>query len=208
VIARHIPGAVYKGLAIDTTGLVPLLYAADFRTGAIDVFDEEFQPVAHPGRFVDPALPKNYAPFNIANLGGELYVSDAKQDALTHDDAPSRGRGLIDVYPLNGTLLRRLVHRGDLNSPWGMDLATGHFGQFSDDLLVGNFGDGKIHAYDRTTGAERGALTNSDGNQVQVDGLWGLLYGDKSAETANTLFFTTGIAHESHGLLGSLTAQS
>jgi uncharacterized protein (TIGR03118 family) len=207
VIAQRNPGAVYKGLAIETTGLVPLLYAADFSTGAIDVFDEEFQPVAHPGRFVDPAVPQGYAPFNIANLGGELYVSYAKQDALKHDDMTGPGHGFIDVYGLDGTLSRRLIQRGDLNSPWGMVLATSHFGQFSNDLLVGNFGDGKIHAYDPTTGAELGALTNSDGNQIQIDGLWGLLYGDKSAGTANTLFFSAGIARESHGLLGSLTAQ-
>jgi hypothetical protein len=208
VIARRNPGAVYKGLAIDTTGLVPLLFAADFSTGAIDVFDEEFQPVAHPGRFVDPALPKGYAPFNVADLGGELFVSYAKQDALKHDDAPGPGHGFIDVYRLDGVLSRRLVQRGDLNSPWGMVLATANFGPFSNDLLVGNFGDGKIHAYDRTTGAELGALTNSDGNQIQIDGLWGLLYGDMSAGTADTLFFTAGIAGESHGLLGSLTAQA
>ena len=118
------------------------------------------------------------------------------------------GHGFVDVYTLNGVLVRRLISRGDLNSPWGLVLATGHFGQFSNDLLVGNFGDGRIHAYDPTTGAELGTLMNADGNPIAIDGLWGLIFGDKAVANSNTLVFSAGIAGESHGLLGTLRAQS
>ena len=129
----------------------------------------------------------------------------ALQDANRHDDVAGAGHGYVDVYSLDGQLLRRLVQGGDLDSPWGMVMATKHFGMFSNDLLVGNFGDGMIHAYDPMTGAELGTLTNPDGNPVQINGLWGLIYGDASAGTPNTLFFSAGIADESHGLLGTLT---
>ncbi len=208
VTAVRTPGAVYKGLAIETTQLVPLLYAANFATGAIDVFDSHFRPVPHSGRFVDPSLPRGYAPFNIANLNGKLYVTYAKQDAAKHDDVAGPGHGFVDVYTLNGVLIHRLISRGDLNSPWGLVLATRHFGQFSNDLLVGNFGDGRIHAYDPTTGTELGTLMNADGNPIAIDGLWGLIFGDKAVANSNTLVFSAGIAAESHGLLGTLRAQS
>ena len=198
------PNAVYKGLAVDASGPSPRLYAANFRTGAIDVFDATFHRVAHPGLFVDPSLPAGYAPFGIANLGGKLYVSYALQNAAMHDDVAGPGHGFVDVYSLGGTLLRRLVTRGALNSPWGLVLATRHFGQFSGDLLVGNFGDGFIHAYDPASGALEGTLTNGDGNAIQINGLWGLLFGDKAAASRNTLFFSAGIADEAHGLLGTL----
>ena len=201
------PNAVYKGLAINTTGLAPLLYATNFRAGTIDVFDGEFHRLDHPGRFVDPTLPAGYAPFNIANLGGKLYVSYALQNDQKHDDVSGPGHGFIDVYSLDGVLLQHFVQRGALNSPWGMILATEHFGQFNGDLLVGNFGDGTIHAYNPTTGALLGTLTNPDGNQIRINGLWGLIFGDKSVGTTNTLFFSAGIADESHGLLGTLTSE-
>ncbi len=201
----HTPNAVYKGLAMAMIGSSPFLYATNFHSGAIDMFDGSFAPVAHPGRFVDPALPAHFAPFGIANIGNKLYVSYALQDKARHDDVKGLGNGYIDVYSLDGELLQRLVQGGDLNSPWGMVLATRHFGAFSNDLLVGNFGDGFIHAYDPTTGAMVGTLTNPDGNAVQINGLWGLIYGDASAGTPNTLFFSAGIGDESHGLLGTLT---
>ncbi|HSS10958.1 MAG TPA: TIGR03118 family protein [Acidimicrobiales bacterium] len=200
------PNAVYKGLAIDSSGPAPRIFATNFRAGTIDVFNGQFQKqVNPPGAFVDPTLPTGYAPFNIANLGGKLYVSYALQNAAKHDDVSGAGHGFIDVYALDGTMGQRLVTRGDLNSPWGLILATHHFGHFSDDLLVGNFGDGKIHAYEPTTGAPLGTLTNPDGDPIQINGLWGLIFGDKSVGTTNTLFFSAGIADETHGLLGTLT---
>ena len=204
----HVPKAVYKGLALATIGSSSFLYATNFHAGTIDMFDDTFTMVPHPGRFVDSMLPAGYAPFGIANIGNELYVSYALQDAHRHDDVAGAGHGYIDVYSLDGQLLRRLVQGGDLNSPWGLVMATTHFGTFSDDLLVGNFGDGEIHAYDPMTGAELGTLTNGDGNPVQINGLWGLIYGDASFGTPNTLFFSAGIGDESHGLLGTITPGS
>jgi uncharacterized protein (TIGR03118 family) len=201
------PNAVYKGLAIDASGPSPRLFATNFRTAAIDVFNASFHRIAHPGRFTDPRLPKGYAPFGIASLGGKLYVTYAQQNAARHDDVAGPGHGFVDVYSLRGTLLRRLVRHGALNSPWGLVLATHHFGKFSNDLLVGNFGDGLIHAYDPGSGALDGTLTNGDGNPIQINGLWGLLFGDKAAASPNTLFFSAGIADEAHGLLGTLRPQ-
>ena len=128
------------------------------------------------------------------------------QDSTKREAIGGPGQGFIDVYSLDGTLLQRLVQRGVLDAPWGMVLATHHFGQFSGDLLVGNSGDGTIHAYDPTSGALLGTLTNSDRDQIRIDGLKGLLYGDKSAAGVNTLFIEAGIAGQSHGLIGTLTA--
>jgi uncharacterized protein (TIGR03118 family) len=200
----QVPHAVYKGLALGTIGSSSFLYATNFHAGTIDMFDGNFTMIPHPGRFVDPMIPAGYAPFGIANIGGKLFVSYAVQDSHRHDDIAGVGHGFIDVYSLDGELLQRLVQHGDLNSPWGMVMATPHFGQFSNDLLVGNFGDGFIHAYDPTTGNEVGMLTNPDGNAIQINGLWGLIYGDASAGTPNTLFFSAGIGDESHGLLGTI----
>jgi uncharacterized protein (TIGR03118 family) len=199
---------VYRGLAINSAGPHPELFATNFRAGSIDLFDSSFHLVPHPGKFTDPNLPAGYAPFGIANIGGKLYVSYALQDAAKHDDVADAGHRFVDVYSLDGTLLTRLISRGALNSPRGMVLATGGFGTFSGDLLVGNFGDGLIQAYDPTTGQLQGTLTNKDGNANQINGLWGLIFGDKAARTPNTLFFAAGIGDESHGLPGTIrTAQ-
>jgi uncharacterized protein (TIGR03118 family) len=197
--------SVYKGLAIDTSTANHRLYAANFRTGSVDVFNSSFQMVNKPGAFVDPNRPPKYAPFNIFNANGTLYVSYALQNDAKHDDVKGPMHGYIDTYSLDGVLLNRLVSGGKLNSPWGMVIATNHFGAFSNDLLVGNFGDGRINAYNPTTGAFLGTMTNRDGNPIAVNGLWGLIFGDKSAGTPNTLYFAAGIADEAHGLLGSLT---
>ena len=199
------PNAVYKGLAIDTT--TPRIFAANFSEGTIDVFDGHFAKLMNPpNKFVDPNLPTGYAPFGIANLGGKLFVTYALQNAEKHDDVSGLGHGFIDVYALDGTLMQRLVSGGVLNSPWGLVMATNHFGQFSNDLLVGNFGDGKIHAYNPATGALLGPLMNRDGDEIAINGLWGLIFGDRTVGTPNTLFFSAGIADESHGLLGTLNA--
>jgi uncharacterized protein (TIGR03118 family) len=161
--------------------------------------------VAHPGLFEDPNLPKCYAPFNVTVIGGSLYVSYALQNAAMHDDISGPGHGFIDVYSLDGLMQRRLVSRGQLNSPWGMVMAPSGFGAFSGDLLVGNFGNGWINAFDPSTGALVGNMVNPDGGPVVIDHLWGLIFGDKMAADANTLFFSAGIVDEAHGLLGTLT---
>jgi uncharacterized protein (TIGR03118 family) len=204
-LAATVPNAVYKGLAI----VGDFLYATNFRTGHVDIFDSDFKPVTIAGgTFKDSKIPMGYAPFGIAYLGGKFYVSYAKQDGPRHDDVAGPGRGYIDVFSPEGTLIKRLVSTGHLNSPWGMVMAPATFGTFSNDLLVGNFGDGAINAYDPNTGVFLGPLMNSDGNPIRIQGLWGLIAGDSAVGTSNTIFFSAGIVGELHGLLGSLTPAS
>jgi len=198
--------AVFKGLAIGAPNGQERLYAANFHDGTIDVFDGSFMPVSLPaGRFTDPNMPAGYAPFDIQRLAGKLYVTYAKQDSAAHDDVPGPGHGFVDIYDLSGVLLKRLVSRGNLNSPWGLVIAPSRFGSFSHDLLVGNFGDGTIHAYDPHTGAPQGTMRNEDGNPVRIDGLWGLRFGNGTFAAGNALIFSAGLADESHGLLGEIT---
>lgn len=202
------PGAIYKGLAIATTRRHgTLLYAADFHGAKIDVFDDAFRPVTLPGAFVDRGLPAGFAPFNVQELGGRLYVAYAKQDADAEDEVAGAGLGFVDVYSTRGKLLERLVSQGRLNAPWGLALAPRHFGGFGRDLLVGNFGDGKINAYDPRNGRFEGQLANEDGNPIQIDGLWALRFGNGTFGTPNGLLFTAGIADEEHGLLGEIVAR-
>ena len=201
-------GAIYKGIAESTDGF---LYLADFHNGKIDVLDSKFQPVklgtGDFGTFSDPNLPEGFAPFNVAVINGKLYVSYAKQDATATDDVAGHGHGFIDVFDLKGTTVQRLVSRGDLNSPWAMVQATGNFGQFSNDLLVGNFGDGRIHAYNPTTGKELGTLSEGHDRPLVIDGLWGLAFGNsKTPGGPDTLFYAAGPADESQGLFGMITA--
>jgi uncharacterized protein (TIGR03118 family) len=201
---RTTPTAIYKGLAIADTPKGALLYAADFHNARIDVFDEQFHPVTAAGGFVDPALPAGYAPFNIQELDGSLYVAYAQQDAQAEDEVAGAGLGFVDVYDTSGHLLKRLVSQGNLNAPWGLVLAPRHFGGFGGDLLVGNFGDGAINAYNPDTGAFDGQLTNEDNNPIRIDGLWGLRFGNGVIGTPRTLLFSAGIGDEAHGLLGEI----
>ena len=202
-------GAVYKGLALANTAVGPLLYAANFNAGRIDVFNGTFAPTTVPGAFTDSSLPSGYAPFNIQTLGGNLFVTYAQQDLVKHDDVAGAGHGFVDVFDPNGTLLRRLVAQGPLNSPWGLSIAPGHFGPFSDALLVGNFGDGRINAFDPTTGQFLGSLLDQNGKPIVIEGLWGLQVGNGVAGgDLNTVYFTAGIPGggniEDHGLFGGL----
>lgn len=201
--------AVYKGLAIGNNGTGDFLYAANFNAGTIEVFNSSFAPTTLAGNFIDPTMPIDYAPFNIQNLGGKLYVTYALQDATKHDDVPGPAHGFVDVFDLNGNLLQRLVSGGVLNSPWGVALAPGNFGAFSNSLLVGNFGDGKINAFDPTTGNFLGTMVDKNGNPIINAGLWGLQFGNGGAGgDSDKLYFTAGIPGpgllEDHGLFGSL----
>ena len=206
-VGAGVPDAIYKGLAIATTPAGTFLYAADFHHGRIDVFDQGFNPVHLSGRFRDRKLPHGYAPFNIQELGGRLYVAYAKQDADREDEVAGPGRGFVDVYSTSGQLLRRLIRRGELNAPWGLVLApAAGFGRFSGDLLVGNFGDGRIHAYNPTTGALLGTLSSSPGHPIEIEGLWALRFGNGVTGTPTTLLFTAGIDDEAHGLFGAIEA--
>jgi uncharacterized protein (TIGR03118 family) len=203
-------GAIYKGLAISSTEST--LYAADFHNGRVDVFDSSFHLVTIPGAFVDPNLPDGYAPFGIANLGGRIFVSYAKQDADREDEIAGQGRGVVDVYDQGGTFLQRVVNHGQLNAPWGLAIAPAGFGPFAGDLLVGNFGDGRINAYaPQPTGTyERiDALRGADNQPIEIDGLWAIVFG-KGSLTNNgpldTLFFTAGPNDENDGLFGTIRA--
>ena len=199
------PGAVYKGLAIGSTATGDRIYAANFRGGAVDVFNGNYAPA---GSFTDPKIPANYAPFNVQNLGGVLYVTFAMRDATGHDDIAGQGHGFVDAFDTNGNLLRRLVSHGRLDSPWGLAIAPASFGDFAGDLLVGNFGDGRINAYTVDKGNFRGVLTGTNGAPITIDGLWALRVGNTAADP-NAVYFTAGINNEADGLFGKITnAQS
>jgi uncharacterized protein (TIGR03118 family) len=198
--------AVYKGLALSSGPAGDWLYAANFHAATIDVFDAKFHQVHWAGAFGDSRIPTGYAPFNIQNLGDKLYVTYAVQKPDKMDDARGTGRGFVDIYDLKGKLLKRLITHGPLNSPWGLVMAPASFGPFVGDLLVGNFGNGRISAFDPATGAYKGQLRNADGLAITIDGLWGLMFGNGVAGTSSTLFFTAGIAEEAHGLMGTITA--
>jgi uncharacterized protein (TIGR03118 family) len=199
-------GAVYKGIALSAGGNGSLLYAADFHNNKIDVFDRSFKPASLPaGAFTDPALPAGFAPFGLQQIHGDIYVSYAKQDADKRDDVKGKGLGFVNVFDPNGTLIRRLITQGALNAPWGMALAPAGFGKFANRLLVANFGDGKINAYDLATGQFVGKLKEADRRPVQIDGLWGIAFGNGFAnQPVNTLYFAAGPADESHGLYGRI----
>ncbi len=200
--------AVYKGLAIATASDGhTYLYAANFRSGRVEVYDDTFTPVELPGGlFVDPRIPAGYAPFNVQELGGQLYVSYAKQDGTLHDDVAGQGHGFVDVFTNDGAFVKRLVTRGVLNSPWGLAIAPEGFGRFGGALLVGNFGNGHINAFNPATGAREGQLRDPRGRPIVLDGLWGLRFGNGNAAKTSELLFSAGPDDESHGLLGKIVA--
>ena len=195
-------GANYKGLALVSTPSGKFLYASSFRFGRIDVFDSHFNLV---NSFTDPTVPAGFAPFGIHNIGGTLFVTFAKQGPGKGDDDARPGHGFVDVFAPNGDLLQRLVSQGKLDSPWAVTLAPSTFGAFGGDILVGNFGDGRIHAYDPASGELQGTLSSPGGSPVVIDGLWGLRFAPTAPGAGpNTLFFTAGLNHEADGLFGTL----
>lgn len=172
------------------------------------MFDKNFAPAKLHGSFTDPGMPSGYAPFNIQSIGSKLYVTYAKQDKAKHDDVPGPGRGFLDVFSNNGTFIKRLVSHGPLNAPWGVTLAPANFGTFSNDLLVGNFGDGWINEFNPKTGTFLGPLMDANHYAIVIDGLWGLAFGNGGgAGNTNQLFFTAGIQKEQHGLFGMIEAE-
>lgn len=199
------PGAIYKGIAMVSTSYGNELLATDFHNTKVDIFDSAGKPVTRRGAFVDPFIPKGYAPFGIKTVGDKVVVTYAQQDADREDDVAGPGKGFVDVYTDEGRLVRRLVSRGPLNAPWGLEVAphTG-FGRFNDALLIGNFGDGAINAF-TLSGVPLGALRDTYGKPVKIEGLWGLQLGNGTAGTPQTLFFAAGPDDEEHGLLGSIT---
>jgi len=210
VVGVSRPDAVYKGLALATAASGPQLYATDFVGGHVDVFNSTWGTGIATGGFVDPSLPSGYAPFGIANVGGKLVVTFAKQEAGSADEQHHQGFGVVDEFDTDGNLISRIATHGQLNAPWGIAQAPANFGAFSGDLLIGNFGDGQINAYAQQpdgTWERAGALRDSTGRQIVIDGLWGIGFGNGfTAGPTNTLYFAAGPNDENDGLFGSITA--
>ena len=206
VVDRAAEGKSYKGLAIASAGGAPRLYAADFHNAVVDVYDGNFAPVVNAGAFTDPQLPAGYAPFGIQAIGSQIVVAYAKQDAQAADEVAGAGLGAVDVFDSAGNLTARLIAPGGkLNAPWGMALAPANFGPFSNDLLVGNFGDGTINAFDPATGAWMGALAAGNGTPLAIEGLWGIAFGNGiNDQPMNTLFFAAGPNDENDGVYGRI----
>jgi uncharacterized protein (TIGR03118 family) len=207
-VDRSSTGAVYKGL----TTMSDRLYATDFHNGRVDVFDASFNPVT--ASFTDPKLPAGYAPFGIQALNGSIFVTYAKQDAAKKDDVAGDGFGYVDQYTPDGAFVARVAPGGrknaPSNAPWGLALAPASFGVFSGDVLVGNFGNGRISAYQDLGGGKwvyKGQLRKGDQTLISIDGLWAIAFGNGSASgPATSLYFAAGPSDESHGLFGSITA--
>jgi len=206
-------GASYKGLAIVTTSRGPVLYAANFANARVDAFDRTWSPVWPIGGFVDPTLPAGYAPFGIQTIGSRVFVAFAKmgepEDGAVEERA-GQGLGIVDAFDVDGNFLVRIAQHGQLNAPWGLAMAPADFGRFSGDLLVGNFGDGQINAYEEMPNGHfeyRGVLRTNGGQPVMIDGLWALEFGNGAANNGptNTLFFTAGPNGEEDGLFGAIT---
>jgi uncharacterized protein (TIGR03118 family) len=198
------PNNVYTGLALASNGAETFLYAANFRSGRIDVYNSNFAPTTLGASFTDPTLPAGYAPFNVELVAGNLYVEYAKV-APNGDSAPGPGFGFVSVFDTNGNFVRRLISAGPLNAPWGITIAPALFGDFSNELLVGNFGDGRINVFAPITGAFLGSMLNSSGDPLEIDGLWALKVrsGGPSVDP-NRVYFTAGINDEANGLFGAL----
>jgi uncharacterized protein (TIGR03118 family) len=194
----------FKGLAIGSVSSANYLYAADFANSAIQVFDTSFSSVTLGGNFTDPNLPAGYSPFGIKNLGGKIYVTYALNGG--EDEIAGPGLGVVDVFDTDGNFLSRVASGGTLDAPWGLAIAPSGFDDFGNDLLVGNFGDGRINAYDPTTFAFLGQLLDQQGNPISIDGLWDLGFGNGgNGGPTNRLFFTAGLNDEQDGLFGALS---
>ena len=210
IVDRSNVDAEYKGLAIGSTAQGNFLYATDFHNGVVDVFNGNLKRVHSHGMFVDPAIPKTYAPFGIQNIGGNIFVTYAKVGP-TGDDVAGQGHGFVDEYDAMGNLMGRVATRGALDSPWGLAMAPADFGPASGDLLVGNFGNGKVNAFSWSGGSWHyaGKLRMGNGDVVKIDGLWALGFGNGAGSgPTNSLYFTAGPDDESHGLFGTITADS
>jgi uncharacterized protein (TIGR03118 family) len=222
-VMQTVDGAVFKGVALSGTGSGLQLYVTDFANGQIDVFDANFAPVTLTGNaFKDPTLPGGsdssfltllfgagtFNPFGIQAIGGNIYVTFAKTQPGSTDEAHGPGSGFVDVFDPSGNFLHRIGSRGVLNAPWGLALAPAGFGEFGGALLVGNFGDGRINAFDPVHGGYLGTLRGADGQPIAIDGLWGLAFGNGAQDQpVNTLFFAAGPNDEADGLYGRIDVQ-
>ncbi len=206
VVDNSANGAVYTGVAIDNNGAGNFILAANFAANEIDVFDNEFARISLSGKFIDPALPTGYAPFNVHVLNDLVYVMYAMQTPGGGPATPGAGAGFVSVFDTNGNFLHCAISGGNLNAPWGIALAPAGFGAFGGDLLVGNFGDGTINAFDPVTFALKGQLQDATGKPIVNDHLWEILFGGKGTGDPNTLYFSAGVNDEKNGLFGAITA--
>jgi uncharacterized protein (TIGR03118 family) len=208
--------AVFKGLAIGTlndpiVGPTYFLYGADFRGGNVIVWDSGFKKISlGPTAFKDPQVPRGYAPFNVQNIGGNIYVCWAKQDSQKHDEVDGAGFGYVTVFTPTGQLIRRLDHGSWFNAPWGVTQAPTDFGAYSHDILVGQFGSGEILVFNPLTGHFLGRLRDANNAPITNKGIWGINFGSSATTTNNsgpatTLFFAAGIDDENHGLFATIT---
>jgi len=201
-------GAVYKGLTIVTPQCCrEYLAAANFHAGFIATYDVSFNLLATLGSFKDSNLPVGYAPFNIQQIGPEVFVTYAVQDASGTNPVTAPGNGIVNVFDQEGNFIRRFAANGPLNAPWGIVQASANFGRFSNDILVGNFGDGTINAFDPATGTFLGQLKDAAGNAIINPGLWALVFRSDGVGNPNTLYFTAGSSGEDHGLFGAISPQ-
>lgn len=199
--------AVYTGLAIASTNQGPRLYVANFAGGTVDTYNSKFKEVETSGRFKDNKLPKNYVPFGIQNVGGNIIVTFAQLTPGQQQENHGAGKGYVDVFDTDGNLLLRLQHNKTMNAPWGIAQAPGDFGAFSHRLLIGNFGDGFINAYNAVSGKREGTLVDANNAPIWIDGLWAISFGGGNAGSglANDLYFTSGPQEETGGLFGKLS---
>ena len=200
-------GAVYKGLAIGMTPGGPRLYASNFISGEVEIYDAKFHRINRNEAFTDSRLPNNYGAFGIQNVGGNIVVTFAKHLPGVKDEMHGAGLGFVDVFDLNGNLLLRLQHNQTMNAPWGIAQAPGDFGAFSHRLLIGNFGDGTIHAYNPVSGKLEGTIEDANGAPIWIDGLWAISFGGGNTNSGlfNDLYFTAGPNDEADGLFGKLS---
>jgi uncharacterized protein (TIGR03118 family) len=205
-------GAVYKGLAVGVSAKGVFLFATNFRGGTVDVYAPApagsttglYVPATTDGGFTDPDLPSGYAPFGIQNIDGDLFVTYALQNAAKHDDTAGSGHGFVDVFDTDGHLLRRFASRGKLDSPWGVARASFAFGRFSGNILIGNFGDGKVNVFD-SKGKFLDQLRDTNNDPIVIDGLWTVTLGGGAKSSPDTLYFTAGTNGETDGLFGTIT---
>ena len=204
--------SVFKGVAVATiddphVGSANYLYVADFRKGRVSVYDTNFHHISMDGdAFEDERLPHGFAPFNVQNIGGNLYVAFAKQDSAKHDEVDGAGLGFVDVFSPTGRLLHRLEKSKWFNAPWGLAQAPSDFGIYSHDILVGQFGSGNILVFDPVTGALKGTLMDASNMPIAIDGLWGIAFASGGTSgSATTLYFTAGLNGEQDGLFGTIT---
>ncbi len=208
IVDNSASGAVYTGLALvqNTTGTGYFLLAANLATGRIDVFDSSFKPATLNGTFTDPSLPAGFAPFNVHVINNQVFVMYAQQNPAGGPPTPGSGAGYVSLFDNNGNFVARAISGGNLNAPWGLALAPASFGAFGGDLLVGNFGDGTINAYDPTSFALKGQLQDSTGKAIQNNALWEILFGANGTGDPNTLYFSAGVNGENGGLFGTIAA--